>query len=370
MAIFSKSIVRHALLALAVAALQACATLPSSGPSGNAILKDASSSFDVRSLKALDEVPAAEVPVGETPSLDLASPFRRADSIGPGDLLDISVYEVGIALFGGSGSRLNEQGFDPSARAERFPSIRVGDDGFVELPYVGRLFVDGVSTLQLQGTIAKRLRGKSQEPQVLVRVVENTWNSIVIGGEVARPGRFPLTAKHETLGEMLAVAGGYKGEPSDLVMRFSRGKVLFDQRLSQVMASPLYREMMHPGDHIELLKRPQSFSVLGGAGRIDVFPFGKSDLTLAEAISRAGGTNENQGDPAAIFVFRNEGGEKPVVYHINLMRAEGYFIAKRFVLRDEDLIYFGNARANAPGKLVQLISQLFTPIVTARAVTR
>jgi polysaccharide export outer membrane protein len=353
-----------------MASLQGCATLPSSGPTGSAILKDSSGAFDIRSLAKLEDVPIATVEAAPMPSLDLASSFRRADSVGPGDLLEISVYEVGVALFGSGGARVSEQGFDPSARAERFPPVKVGDDGFVILPYVGRLFVDGTTTLQLQETIRKRLRGKSQEPQVLVRLVENISNSIVVGGEVARPGRIGLTAKHESLGEILAIAGGYKGDPSDLVVRLHRGKVVFEQRLSQAMSSPIYAQLMFAGDHVELLRVPQSYSVLGAAGRIESIPFTKADVSLAEAIARAGGASESQGDPAAIFVFRSDGLEKPTVYHINLMHAEGYFIAQRFVMKDKDLIYFGNARSNAPGKLVQLISQLFTPVVTARAVTR
>ncbi|MBS0476435.1 MAG: polysaccharide biosynthesis/export family protein, partial [Proteobacteria bacterium] len=339
---------RSAILLLALATLQACATLPSSGPTGGAILKDATGVFDIRSLEKLGDVPTVEVAAHDVPQLDLAAPFRRSDAIGPGDLLEISVYEVGVALFGGSGARLTEQGFDPSARAERLPPVRVGDDGFVVLPYVGRLYVDGVSTLQLQDTIRNRLKSKSQEPQVLVRLAENNWNSVVVGGEVARPGRIGLTAKHESLGELLAIAGGYKGEPSDLVVRFNRGKISFEQRLSEAMAGTLYGQIMFAGDYVELLRKPQTFSVLGAAGRIEELPFNKADVSLAEAIARAGGSSENQGDPAAIFVFRSNGMDKPTVFHLNLMRAEGYFIAQRFMMKDKDIVYFGNARANAP----------------------
>ena len=363
-------IFRSTLLIVAVTLLQACATLPSSGPTGSAILKDTGGSFNIRPLEKLDDVPATKPEATEMPLLEIASRSRRSDSIGPGDVLEISVYEVGVALFGGAGARVSEQGFDPSARAERFPPVKVSDDGFVVLPYVGRLPVDGKSTLELQDMIRARLQGKSQEPQVLVRLIDNISNSIVIGGEVVKPGRVGLTAGHETLGEILAIAGGYKGDPSDLVVRLHRGETMFEQRLSQAMTGPFYAQIMFAGDHVELLRVPQTFSVLGAAGRIESIPFQKSDVSLAEAIARAGGANENQGDPAAIFIFRSDGLEKPTVFHLNLMRAEGYFIAQRFMMKDKDIVYFGNARANRPGKLVQLISQLFTPVATARAVTR
>ncbi|MFX8000677.1 hypothetical protein ABTK84_19400, partial [Acinetobacter baumannii] len=76
----------------------------------------------------------------------------------------------------------------------------------------------------------------------------------------------------------------------------------------------------------------------------------------------------NVGDPRALFVFRYEpgpdGAERPVVYHLNMMQAGSYFLAQRFQMRDKDVLYIGNARANQPSKLIQIISQLFTPLVT------
>jgi polysaccharide export outer membrane protein len=68
------------------------------------------------------------------------------------------------------------------------------------------------------------------------------------------------------------------------------------------------------------------------------------------------------------YVRQEDGTEAPVVYHVNMMRAEAYFLTQRFAMRDGDLLYIGNARANQPTKLIQLVSQLFAPIVTVRSV--
>jgi polysaccharide export outer membrane protein len=46
-----------------------------------------------------------------------------------------------------------------------------------------------------------------------------------------------------------------------------------------------------------------------------------------------------------------------------MMNAGSYFVAQRFAMRDKDVLYVGNARANQPSKLIQLVSQLFSPIV-------
>ena len=34
------------------------------------------------------------------------------------------------------------------------------------------------------------------------------------------------------------------------------------------------------------------------------------------------------------------------------------------MMQDKDVLYFGSAAANQPSKMVQLISQLFSPILT------
>ncbi|RYF06411.1 MAG: polysaccharide export protein, partial [Oxalobacteraceae bacterium] len=91
-------------------------------------------------------------------------------------------------------------------------------------------------------------------------------------------------------------------------------------------------------------------------------------VSLAEAVANAGGVNPGVGNPAAIFVFRyvrdEQGNEVPMVYHLNMMKTGSYFLAQRFAMQDKDVLYFGNAAANQPSKLIQLISQLFSPILT------
>jgi polysaccharide export outer membrane protein len=75
-----------------------------------------------------------------------------------------------------------------------------------------------------------------------------------------------------------------------------------------------------------------------------------------------------------VFVFRYvpqpNGTEQPTVYHLNMMRPGAYLLSQRFVMHDRDVLYVGNARANQLSKFIQLLSQLFVPVATARAVTQ
>ena len=64
------------------------------------------------------------------------------------------------------------------------------------------------------------------------------------------------------------------------------------------------------------------------------------------------------------YVPDEQGNEVPVVYHLNMMKANSYFLTQRFYMKDKDVLYVGNAAANQPSKLIQLISQLFSPVLT------
>ena len=62
--------------------------------------------------------------------------------------------------------------------------------------------------------------------------------------------------------------------------------------------------------------------------------------------------------------------EKPVIYRLNMMQPTSYFLSQKFAMRDKDVLYVATAASNQPSKLVQIINQLFAPLVLAREVTR
>jgi polysaccharide biosynthesis/export protein len=365
------------LFTLVVSALLGgCATLPSSGPTGKQVLDSATTPDDQGTLPDIRIVEVADAsalpgsdPAGRPSLAELSPP--PTDMIGPGDVMSITIYEAGIPLFGGNGSAQGQAGgsaFDPSVKAQTLPLARVDDQGDIVVPYAGKLRVMGRTAFEVQDQIRAALRGVSQDPQVLVSLAQVINNSVIVGGEVSKPGRLVLQTNRELLSDVIALAGGQRGNTKDLALRVSRGTRQIDMRLSELFDNPAADVRAYPGDRLTLLQSPQTYSVLGAPGRVDQLPFTRSSMSLAEAIASAGGANPNLGDPAAIFVFRYvpdaEGILQPVVYHLNMMRTRSYFLAQRFAMQDGDVLYFGNAKANQPSKAIQLISQLFSPILT------
>ena len=83
-------------------------------------------------------------------------------------------------------------------------------------------------------------------------------------------------------------------------------------------------------------------------------------------------------DPEGVFLFRFESPavvsalgvpdlakepSSPVLYHLNLRQVEGYFLAERFPVEDNDLIYVANAPMNELQKFFALIGSITGPVI-------
>ena len=367
------------VLAPLAVVLAGCASFPSSGPTGGQIRSQITGEAATMPIALVQVRSMADLPQS-LPSATVFSedytPPAPTELVGPGDVIEIAVYETGVALFGGSASggaasmaTRAPTGLGPGARAERFPPFRVSDTGTINFPYVGEVAVAGRTTDQIEALLRRELRGKSQNPQVLVSIAQGLTNSVIIGGDVRNPGRLVLPTNRESLSDVIALAGGSSGDLKDILVRIQRRDTLGEFRLSDILAEPRQDIRIFPSDRILLVRAPQSFSVLGGAGKSDQIAFNAPRLSLVEAVAQSGGSSSYAGDPRAIFVFRivpgPDGTEVPTVYHFNMMEASSYILAQRFAMRDKDVLYIGNASANQPTKLIQLVGQLFFPLLTA-----
>jgi polysaccharide biosynthesis/export protein len=195
-------------------ALSACSGLPSSGPTAHQILGQAApkrnpARFHVVNLDEanLDALNAAAENASHDPRLGLLADVAPRGVIGPGDVLSINLYEVGVSLF--SGSRATATGadaFDASAHGQQFAAATVDENGDVRVPFAGTIHVGGKTPNQVETLIEQQLSSQSQHPQVVVSLSEAIYSSVVITGDVHKPGRVTLTAGHERLVRRLSPA--------------------------------------------------------------------------------------------------------------------------------------------------------------------
>jgi polysaccharide export outer membrane protein len=134
----------------------------------------------------------------------------------------------------------------------------------------------------------------------------------------------------------------------------------------------------HPDDTIYLYREPQTFLAFGAVGTQQQIPFGAWRLSLAEAISKAGGLLDIQADPASVFLYRGEardvaaalgidcskyeGAVIPVIYTINMRDPAGLFLASSFEMRNKDILYVSNAFAVESTKFMTYLNTINTTV--------
>ena len=260
-----------ALLGLAVG-VSGCATLPSSGPTAQDIVRGQKSVKNDIGFKIVTIDSSVVGDVTREDSIAAAKPselafFKTAatnDGLGPGDVLSISVFEVGVSLFGAQ----TAGGFDPSARSEILPPVTVDRNGAITLPYAGRLMVAGRTPADVQRMIEDALRSFSQKPQVIVSLRDNVSNTVILFGAVRKPGRYPLTLGHERLLDAVALGGGLENSAEDTIVRVTRGASILEERLGRIRSGDPGDFPLMGGDRVELIKRPRTFLILGASSHV------------------------------------------------------------------------------------------------------
>jgi polysaccharide export outer membrane protein len=302
--------------------------------------------------------------------------------IGVGDALQITIWE---AAAGGLFSAPVLDRTSAGSRSAVFPDQVVGRDGSVTVPYAGRIQVAGRTQQQVEAAIVERLRGKAIEPQVLVAVARNVSNTVTVSGEVANGARVPLTLRGDRIMDVIASAGGFRSPVHETFVSLTRGARTARAPIQALLDNPSENIYVRPGDIVMVERTPRTFTVAGATGVNAVVPFDARGITLEEAIGKAGGLEDMRADPEGVFVLRYEpaalareyasvsptlmaSGAVPVAYHLNLRDPKALFLARRFAMRDKDILFVSNAPLTEVSKFFQLFSMVTQPAIQGGAV--
>jgi polysaccharide export outer membrane protein len=133
--------------------------------------------------------PAApdSAPPGTTPMTGATAPIRSDYVIGPGDVLQITVWK--------------------NDTLSRVAPVR--PDGKISMPLLHDIVASGLTAMQLRDKIATALGEFMPNPEVAVAVTEVKSMRVSILGEVSKPGVLELRGE-TTILEAIAMAGGFK----------------------------------------------------------------------------------------------------------------------------------------------------------------
>lgn len=285
------------------------------------------------------------------PSYGFSNSFRQAATVGadeirPGDVLGLSIWEnVDDGL-------LTSLGSSSTALTE----IQVDSGGYIFVPYAGRIRAAGNTPDQLRNIITERLSSQTPDPQVTVARVAGDGATVSVMGRVTGQGVYPIERPTRNLSSMLARAGGVSIEPEIAVVTVKRGNDSGRVWLTDLYGSPANDIALRPGDLIVVEEDQRAFTALGALGGQTRVPLGNEMINAVEAVAMVGGLNTHLADPTGVFVLRDEpesvasrvlgrpvSGSQRMAYVLDLTRPNGLFLARDFLIRDEDTIYVTEA---------------------------
>lgn len=353
-------------------ALAGCSAIPGSHiPSGSSKWFSADSS-DAQS-EALDleeQVEIYHITPGliqnmrrqpETPpsrNLGLESELKDYDYVvNAGDILNITVWDhPELTIPAGSMRTPTEAG------------NWVHSDGTIFYPYVGKVKVAGLKVTEIRDILRERLAEYIESPQVDVTVAGFRSKRVYVTGEVKAPGTQAITNVPLTLLDAVTQAGGLTEMADWANVTLTRNDTTLQFSLRELFQKGDITEntVLRPNDIVHVARNDAAkVFVLGEVLDPTSINFGRSDITLADALTDAGGFAQATADASGVFVVRRaaEGSGKVAdVYQLNARNATALVLADQFMLQPRDIVY---VTAAPIARWNRLIAQI---VPTAQAV--
>jgi len=232
--------------------------------------------------------------------------------LGPEDLLEIDVFEV-----------------DELKR-----TARVSSSGFLRLPLVGAIKASGLTVVELETEISKRLEQYLQEPIVTVVIKDYRSQRVTVLGAVEKQQTLNIT-RQQFLLDILSASGGLTEEAGDICY-IQRGSETVVVNLNELLIKgnsklniPILAEdvINVPRGGIVFIdgavKNPGSFAI-------------KGTVTLTQAIAMAKGFN-NVAIRDQLKLYRNSGTDSMEIIDIDydaILKEE----VSDLVLQDKDVV--------------------------------
>lgn len=293
-----------------------------------------------------------------------------------GDTVVVTIFESaegGLFLTPGQVGR--------SGNFVQIPAQTVDSSGAIYVPFAGKIRVTGRTLAQVGDDIEKRLQSRAIEPKVVVSIQSREDNRVAVLGEVGSPAQVPININGDRIIDVIAKAGGIKYPGYESFVKLTRGGKTEAVYFNAIVDNARENIYVRPNDTVYVYREPQSFVALGAFDESRLVNtrriiFEAETISLAEAIGKAGGLNDNRADPRQVFVFRPEERQTlermgvdlskfspderiiPVVYRANFRDPAMMFAAQMFRMRDKDVLFVANAGAVELSKILKVVTEV------------
>jgi len=300
---------------------------------------------------------AAQPPAADPKALEVLTGTPTPYRIGPQDALLVTVWdhpEITLPL--------------GQFRQDASSGIVVDEGGQIYFPHVGSFKVAGMTTTQLREAITTRLAKVLQNPQVDVKVIAYRSQKIYIGGEVKTPAVYNVTDVPFTLAEAVNRAGGFLPTADDSRLLLTRGDKAWRLNFPALLASGnrIGQILLQDGDSLQV---PNSLEapvyMMGELVKPGTLPMVHGNLSLARALSEAGGIQGATADARSIYVIRQGSTLSEVdVFHLDARNPTTMVLADRFPLGPRDIVYVDAGTLVRYSRVMNLLLPTITTVVS------
>lgn len=279
-------------------------------------------------------------------------PYR----VGPQDILLVTVWEhPEIAVAAGP------------YRTDSTSGNVVEEDGAIFFPYAGKIRVADLTTSEIRDLVTAKLAKVFRNPQVDVKVLAFRSQKVYVGGEVRNPAVYNITDVPFTLAQAMNSAGGLLPTADDTRVRLTRGTHSWLINFhALVVAGERHGEIqLRDGDSLQVpAATDEPVYVMGEVVRPGSQPLVHGTLSLARAISEAGGIQVASADATSIYVLRAGASVNTVdAFHLDGRNPASMVLADKFTLNAHDVVYVD------AGTLVRFSRVMNLVLPTVSAVT-
>ena len=263
-------------------------------------------------------------------------------------------------------------------------SVRIDFDGYISLPYVGRVRAAGMTTEQLREQLLSKFADIIREPDVAVSVEDFRSQPVSVFGAVNSPGVLQLRGGKRLL-EVLSLAGGLRqdsGNTVNVTRAKSRGEIPLlnahsDRTGAFSVASVDLRSLVEArdptlnipilGDDVVSVPRAEMVYVIGDVPRSGAFVLTeRKSMSLLEALTMAGGMSRTAAPRAAKILRKPPDGDERDEIAVDVGKIlKGK--EKDVQLHSEDILYIpGSAVKRASLRAVEAAIQMGTGIAVFR----
>ncbi|MEQ5838436.1 polysaccharide biosynthesis/export family protein [Paraburkholderia acidicola] len=322
------------------------------------------------------------------PPSRFADPAQYIYRLSPQDILGVTVWDHpelttpnGTTLSAGGNTtqsvgQVLQQPYTTALPGQADPfGQTISADGTIYFPFIGRIRAGGKTAGELRDQIAAGLTPYIKNPQVDVRVLSYRGQKVQVTGEVKTPGPLAISDVPLTLVDAITRSGGTNADADLQRVRLTRNKQLYVLDANGLLdrGDTTQNVMLQAGDIINVPDNTNSrVFVLGEVKSPQPMYMLKGRLSIADALSQAGGILDTDANPRQIYVLRGmkDNPTKPEAYRLDLTQPDAIMLSAQFQLQPQDVIYVGTAASATFNRVLNQVLPTIQTMFYVKQLTR